>query len=133
VAKKKGKGRPSRADAVRSAVDQAVQSTFQATAEQAQVTRERAQELADELAGTAGRIRDMLDELRPPSADDVRAMRTRIDRLEARVAQLESAKASRRRTPATKPAASRAAAKPAAAKPAAAKPRSAGERSQRST
>jgi polyhydroxyalkanoate synthesis regulator phasin len=91
VAEKKDKGKSTRADAVRSAVDQAVQATFHATEKQAQLTRERAQELADELAGTAGRIREVLEDLRPPTGDDVRALRTRIDELEARVARLEDA------------------------------------------
>lgn len=89
MADKKDKGKATRADAVRSAVDQAVQATFHATEKQAQLTRERAQELADELAGTAGRIREVLEDLRPPTGDDVRALRARIDELEERVAQLE--------------------------------------------
>jgi polyhydroxyalkanoate synthesis regulator phasin len=91
VAERNDKGSSSRADAVRGAVDQAVQATFHATEKQAQLTRERAQELADELASTAGRIREALEDLRPPTGDDVRALRARIDELEARVARLEGA------------------------------------------
>src|SRR4051795_5124596 len=60
-----------RADAVRSAAVQA----FQATAGQAGVTRERAQELADDLASAAGRVLGALDDLRPATADDIRALR----------------------------------------------------------
>ena len=81
MAKRKG----TRADAVRSAVDQ----TFHAAAGQAQMTRERAQELVDELSHTATRVRDLLDELRPPSADDIRALRDDLRALERRVAKLE--------------------------------------------
>jgi polyhydroxyalkanoate synthesis regulator phasin len=76
-----------RADAVRAAAAQA----FEATAGQAGFTRERAQELADELAGAAGRIRGALDDLRPASADEVRALRKDLHALEARVARLENA------------------------------------------
>ncbi len=86
----KEKSRSTPADAVRQAVDQAVQATFHATERQAQFTRERAQELVDELAGTASRIRDALEELRPTSADDFRTLRARVDELEARVSALEA-------------------------------------------
>jgi polyhydroxyalkanoate synthesis regulator phasin len=76
----------SRADALRAAVDQA----FGATASQAsRVTRDRASEVADELAAAAGRVRDLLDDLRPPTGEDLRALRERIDALEARVRELE--------------------------------------------
>ena len=75
----------SRADAVRGAAVQA----FQATAGQAGVTRERAQELADELAGAAGRVMAVLDELRPATADDLRSLRADLRALEQRVAALE--------------------------------------------
>lgn len=114
MAKKKEQKPPkSRADHVRAAVEQA----FAATAEQAEQTRGRAQDIADELAQAATRLRDVLDELRPPTADELRSMRERIDALEAKVAELESAGA-KKATPARKPAAR----KPAARKPAARKP-----------
>ena len=80
MAKKKDK---SRADAVRQAVDQAFQ------AGQSQFTRERAQELVDELAQTAGKVRDALDDLRPPTADDVKELRAQVRALERRVKALE--------------------------------------------
>jgi polyhydroxyalkanoate synthesis regulator phasin len=85
VASKKDKRPKTRADAVRAAVDQA----FTATAGQAQVTRERAHEIADELSTAAGKVRDALDELRPPSGDELRALTRRIEALEKKVAALE--------------------------------------------
>ncbi len=57
---------------------------------QAQGTRDRAQELVDELAGTAGRLRDALEELRPVAREDVKGLGARLDALERRVAELES-------------------------------------------
>jgi len=76
------------ADTLRSAVDR----TVQATVGQAQLTRDRAQELVDELTGTAGRIRETLDDLRLASGEDVKSLGTRLDALEKRVAGLEKAK-----------------------------------------
>jgi polyhydroxyalkanoate synthesis regulator phasin len=81
MAKRKG----TRADALRTAVDQ----TFHAAAGQAQLTRDRAQELVDELSQTATRVRDLLDDLRPPSADETRALHDDLRALERRVAKLE--------------------------------------------
>ncbi len=78
---------PVRPDAVRAAVDQA----FQAGVGQARGTQERAQELVDELAQAAGRVREVLDDLRPPTAEDIRELRTGLDALERRVAALEAA------------------------------------------
>lgn len=76
----------SRAEAVRAAVDEAVA----AAAGQAQ----RAQGLVGELGQAAGRMRGALDDLRPPTADEVRALRRevreladRLDALERRVAR----------------------------------------------
>ena len=86
MAPKKDTRSKTRADAVRAAVDQA----FTATAGQAQVTRERAQEIADELAAAAGKVREALDELRPPTGDDLRTLNRRIDALEKKVAALEA-------------------------------------------
>ena len=81
MAKRKG----TRADALRTAVDQ----TFHAAAGQAQLTRDRAQELVDELSHTAGRVRELLDDLRPPSGDEIRSVREELRALERRVAKLE--------------------------------------------
>jgi polyhydroxyalkanoate synthesis regulator phasin len=95
------KKQPSRGDAVRAAAAQAIE----ATAGQAGFTRERAQQLADELVHAAGRFRETLEELRPVAADEVVALRERVEALEARVAKLEAARAAprRRTTPAKRP------------------------------
>lgn len=96
MAQPKDKRPKTRTDAVRAAVDQA----FHATAGQAQVTRERAQEIADELAAAAVRVRDALDDLRPAGSDDLRELTARVSSLEAKVAALESGAAQpARRTP----------------------------------
>ena len=76
---------------------QAVDEAFSAAAGQAQVTRERAQDLVDELSGAAGRLRDVLDDLRPPSTDEVRDLRAEVRALTERVAKLEAASASKPR------------------------------------
>jgi hypothetical protein len=103
--KKKAKSQAaseSRADQVRSAVDQA----FQAAG--SQLTRERAQDIADELAAAAQRVRETLEEMRPSSADDIRRLDDRLIALEERVAKLEAATAAApRKAPARKPAARR--------------------------
>jgi polyhydroxyalkanoate synthesis regulator phasin len=81
--------RNSRTEAVRSAVDQA----FQATAGTAtQGARDRAQDLVDELAQAAGRVREALDDLRPPTAEEIKALRADLKALEERVAALERAR-----------------------------------------
>jgi hypothetical protein len=92
VAKKDGKKPPeheapaaSPADAARAAAAQAIDA-----AAQAGLTRERALGLLDDLAQAAGRIRDAMEELRPPSSDELRALRERIAGLEERVARLEA-------------------------------------------
>jgi hypothetical protein len=91
----------SRTDAVRQAVDQAFQS---------QIPRERISELLDELGNTAGRLRGAVDDLRPASAEDVKALRSDLEALAARVGALEAAaKAKPKPAPRT-----RAAAKPVA-------------------
>jgi ABC-type transporter Mla subunit MlaD len=74
-----------RADAVRSAVDEA----FSVAAGQAQSTRGRAQDLVGELGHAAGRVRGALDELRPPTAEEVRELRREVARLADRVEALE--------------------------------------------
>jgi polyhydroxyalkanoate synthesis regulator phasin len=88
-----GKKQPSRGDAVRAAAAQAIE----ATAGQAGFTRERAQQIADELVSAAGRFRETLEELRPVAADELAALRARVEELEARVRQLEAARTTTRR------------------------------------
>jgi translation initiation factor IF-3 len=119
--KKKSKKKDnSGADAV-GAVRTAVERTFHATAEGAQSTRTRAQDLVDEVAGAAGRLREMVDQL--SVLEDIKRQ---VESLSSRVAALErvggSAKQAATSTP--KPAASRkpaASGKPAARKTAARK------------
>ena len=84
--KKKDK-QPGRGDVVRSAVDQA----FQATAEQAETARVGAQSIVDEFAQAAGRVREVLEDLRPPTTDEVADLRATVAKLEQRVATLEAA------------------------------------------
>lgn len=84
-----------RADAVRQAVDQAFQS-------QTQVPRERIADLVDELSQTAGRLRGAVDDLRPASAEDLKALRAEVRALARRVEALEpppAKKASTRKAP----------------------------------
>lgn len=103
VAKSKDKDQKdhqARAESVRTAAAQAVA----AAAGQAQLTRDRAQEIADELAGAAGRVREALEDLRPPSGDELRDLRGRLEALEARVAELERERAPARRAAAERPA-----------------------------
>jgi polyhydroxyalkanoate synthesis regulator phasin len=80
-------GGKSRADQLRAAVEGA----FSATASGAGPVQKRAQELADELVGAASRVRDALEELRPPSPDELDALRAQVEALERRVAELEAA------------------------------------------
>jgi polyhydroxyalkanoate synthesis regulator phasin len=79
--------KPSRTDAVRTAVDDA----FAAAAGQAQSTSRRAQDLVDEMGRAAGRVGKAIDELRPPSAEELRALRRELQELKDRVAALEQA------------------------------------------
>jgi gas vesicle protein len=102
-----------RADQVRSAVEEAFQSASAA------LTRERAQEIADELSSAADRVREALEQIRPPTGDDVRRLVDRLGSLERRVAALEIP--GRGKPAAKKPAAKKPAAKKAARKPAAKK------------
>jgi polyhydroxyalkanoate synthesis regulator phasin len=104
--KKGSKNRGERgADTVRAAVER----TFQATAGQAQMTRERAQELVDDLSGATSRVREVLDDLRVATGEDVKALEHQIRKLERRVAALEKdAKPARRRSPAKRSPAKRA-------------------------
>jgi gas vesicle protein len=109
-----------RADQVRSVVEEAFQNAS------SQLTRERAQEIADELSSAADRVRDALEQIRPPSGDDIRKVLDRLSTLEKRVSALEipgRAKPAAKKPAAKKPAArKRAAKKPAAKKTAAKKP-----------
>ena len=81
--------RNSRTEAVRSAVEQAFQAQATTAANATQGARDRAQDLVDELAQAAGRVREALDDLRPPSSDEIRGLRDDLRALEKRVAALE--------------------------------------------
>ena len=87
--KDEGKERARRVDAVRHAVDQAFQATAGQGAAAAESGRERAQDIVDQLTQAAGRVRDVLDELRPPTGEDLRTLREAVADLERRVAALE--------------------------------------------
>jgi hypothetical protein len=102
--KKKKDKQAGRGDAVRSAVDQA----FQATAEQAETARVGAQSIVDEFAQAAGRVREALEDLRPPTGDEINELRKTVGALEARVAALEAEARKPARAPAKRSTASRA-------------------------
>ena len=120
-AAKKDKGRDP-ADVVE-AVRGAVERTFQATAGGTEGARDRGRSLLDDVASAAQRIRESFDDLRV--LEDVRGMRTEIEALSRRVAELEkqAAKpaaapakpAATRRAPAKRTPAAKAPAKPSAA------------------
>jgi len=125
----------SRAEQLRSAVEGA----FGATAQGAAPVQKRAQELADELvsvaarlreaigsdelnrlretlsaggaesAATAARVREAVEALRPPTSEQLDALRAQVAVLEARVAELEAGAAAPapRKVAARKPAATR--------------------------
>jgi len=103
MAKKASKqgGAPGPGDAV-GAVRTAVERTFQATAGGAQSTRGRAQDLVDEVAGVAGRVRALVDELNV--VEEIRTLRSEVDALSRRVAELEGS--AKRKPPAKKRASS---------------------------
>jgi polyhydroxyalkanoate synthesis regulator phasin len=84
--------RNSRTEAVRSAVEQAFQTQAASAASATQGARDRAQDLVDELAQAAGRVREALDDLRPPTSEEIRGLRADLRALEARVAKLENKK-----------------------------------------
>jgi hypothetical protein len=123
--KKKSKKKDNPGTDAVGAVRTAVERTFQATADQAQSTRTRAQDLVDEVAGAAGRLREMVDQL--GVLEDIKKQ---VEALSSRVAALErgggSAKpaattsrkpaASRKRATSRKPAARKTAARKTAAK-----------------
>jgi len=109
MAKKKS---ASRTDAVREAVDQAFKAQF---------PRERISDLLDELGSTAGRLRGAVDELRPASEADHRALRSEVRELAATVHALTARVEALEAKPKPKPAARGTTKKPAA--PRARKPR----------
>ena len=75
MARPKSDAKPGkRADALRAAVDQA----FQAAAEQ------------------GGRVRDAIDDLRPTTGEELKAVRRKLAALERRVAALEKSKPAKR-------------------------------------
>jgi hypothetical protein len=134
--KSKKKDNPG-ADAV-GAVRTAVERTFHATADSAQSTRTRAQDLVDELAGAAGRLREMIEQV-----GVLEDLKKQVDTLARRVQALEggggSSKPAASKPASRKPAASRSAArksaarKPAARKSAARKPAARKSAASRST
>lgn len=79
----------SRADAVRHAVDDVFAAAAGQAQSTAQTTRGRAQELVDEAARAAGRVVGAIDDLRPPTAEETRALRRAVADLSERVAALE--------------------------------------------
>jgi uncharacterized protein YoxC len=126
--KKKSKKKDNSGTDAVGAVRTAVERTFHATAEGAQSTRTRAQDLVDEVAGAAGRLREMVDQL--SVLEDIKKQ---VEALSSRVAALErvggsakpAATSSRKAAASRKPAASRkrtTSRKPAARKTAARKP-----------
>src|SRR5215218_4208665 len=108
-------------DAVRGAVER----TFQATTGSTEGARDRGRNLLDDVASAAQRIRESFDDLRV--LEDVRGLRTEIEALSRRVAELEKKQAAptaaaakpkpapARRTPAKRAPSAAAAAKPSAA------------------
>jgi hypothetical protein len=128
--KKKSKKKDNPGTDAVGAVRTAVERTFHATAEGAQASRTRAQDLVDEVAGAAGRLREMVDQL--SVLEDIKKQ---VEALSSRVAALErgggSAKpaattsrkpaASRKRATSRKPAARKTAARKTAARKTAAK------------
>jgi hypothetical protein len=118
--KKKSKKKDNPGTDAVGAVRTAVERTFHATAEGAQSTRTRAQDLVDEVAGAAGRLREMVDQL-----NVLEDIKKQVEALSSRVAALERGGGSAKpaATTSRKPAASRktAARKTAARKTAARK------------
>ena len=84
----------SRTEAVRSAVEQAFQQQAASAARTTQGARDRAQDLVDDLAQAAGKVREALDDLRPPTGEEIRGLRADLEALERRVAKLEKKRAS---------------------------------------
>ncbi|HEX8156290.1 MAG TPA: hypothetical protein VF526_02790 [Solirubrobacteraceae bacterium] len=88
----------SRTDAVREAVDQAFKSQF---------PRERISDLLDELGSTAGRLRGAVDELRPASEAEHKALRIEVRDLTSAVKALSKRVDALEAKPKPKPAARR--------------------------
>jgi hypothetical protein len=82
-ASKKGREPADVVDAVRGAVER----TFQATTGGTEGARDRGRSLLDDVASAAQRIRESFDDLRV--LEDVRGMRSEIEALSRRVAELE--------------------------------------------
>jgi hypothetical protein len=116
-ASKKDKGREP-ADVVE-AVRGAVERTFHATAGGTEGARDRGRNLLDDVASAAQRIRESFDDLRV--LEDVRGLRTEIEALSKRVAELEKKQAAAPAAAKPAPARRAPARKPAAAKPTTAK------------
>lgn len=84
-----GEGRSERTglpESLRSAVERTIQATSGTAAE----TAERAQELLDEVARRGERTRQDISGMRFASARDVRDLSDRLERIDARLAALES-------------------------------------------
>jgi len=125
-AAKKEKGREP-ADVV-DAVRGAVERTFQATTGSTEGARDRGRSLLDDVASAAQRIRESFDDLRV--LEDVKGLRSEVEALSKRVAELEKKQAAAAAAPAAaaepaKPATTRRAParKPAAAKTTGPKPK----------
>jgi hypothetical protein len=86
--KKKGKKKDNPGTDAVGAVRTAVERTFQATADSAQSTRTRAQDLVDEVAGAAGRLREMIEQV--GVLEDLKGLRGEVESLARRVAALET-------------------------------------------
>src|SRR5215211_4334183 len=74
-------------DAVRSAVER----TFQATTGGTEGARDRGRSLLDDVASAAQRIRETFDDL--PVLEDLRGLRSEVEALSKRVAELEKRQA----------------------------------------
>ena len=74
------------AESLRTAVDR----TVQATVGQAAVTRDRAQDLVDDVAQAAGRVRDVLEDLRVATKEDIRDLRDLVLSMQSRISTLEA-------------------------------------------
>jgi hypothetical protein len=71
----------------------AIRSTIERTLEGAGLTEKRQREVVEQVSAAAGRIRQTLDDLKV--VDEVRDMRTQLETLAARVAELEAGARSR--------------------------------------
>ena len=117
---KKGRDPADVVEAVRGAVER----TFQATSEGSEGARDRGRSLLDDVASAAQRIRESFDDLRV--IEDVRGLRSEIEALSRRVAELEKQQAAAAAKPArasrsTASSSSRSTARKAPAKPSAAR------------